>query len=443
MSNIKKAISNPLLIRGGRVIDPANNIDKIADVLIFDGKITEIGEIANSESYYEINAENKIVTPGLIDMHVHFREPGQEAKEDFKSGSMAAAAGGFTTVATMPNTSPVVDTSALVRSMKKRAEEVGIINVEIIGALTKGQKGLELAEVGDMIEAGAVAFSDDGHFDDNARVFLNALDYLHTFNKIIICHEEETTLCEGGVMNESPRSALLGLKGRPTVAEDIAVARDVLLAEYSGGRVHIAHISSARAVDIVRQAKKRGVKVTAEITPQHLTMTDELVDPTDTSTKINPPLRSKKDIEACLEGLLDGTIDMIVTDHSPHAPEEKDREYIYAPSGFPGLETSLGILLTDLYHTDKIDLVTLIAKMTSEPAKIFDLNGGSLGIGQNANITIIDPELEWTVDDKKFYTRGSHSPFVGRHLKGRAIGTIVNGKLIETNQTMVSISHHD
>ena len=452
MSNIKREInietlnskiSNTLLIHGGHVIDPANNIDKVADVLIVDGKIAEVGEVHGFSTHDEIDATGKIVTPGLIDMHVHLREPGQEAKEDFESGSMAAAAGGFTTVATMPNTSPVVDTSALVRSMKKRAEEVGIINIEIIGALTKGQKGLELAEVGDMIEAGAAAFSDDGHFDSNARVFMNALDYLQPFSKIIICHEEETTLCEGGVMNESPRSALLGLKGRPTVAEDIAVARDVLLAEYTGGRVHIAHISSAVAVDIVRQAKKRGVKVTAEVTPQHLTMTDDLVDPTNSATKINPPLRGKKDIAACLEGLLDGTIDIIVTDHSPHAPEEKDREYIYAPSGFPGLETSLGILLTDLYHTGKIDLVTLIAKMTSEPAKIFDLKGGSLSVGHNANITIIDPELEWTVDDKEFYTRGSHSPFVGRKLKGRAIGTIVNGNLIKTNQTKVSLVHCD
>ena len=421
---------NSLLIRGGRVIDPANNVDEIADVLIVDGKIAAVGKVEGAEVQKEIDATEKVVTPGLIDMHVHLREPGQEAKEDFVSSSMAAAAGGFTRVATMPNTSPVVDTAALVRSMKKRAEEVGIVNIEIIGALTKEQKGLELAEVGDMIEAGAVAFSDDGHFDSNARVFMNALDYLHTFNKTIICHEEETKLCEGGVMNEGQRSALLGLKGRPTVAEDIAVARDVLLAEYTGGRVHIAHISSARAVDIVRQAKKRGVKVTAEVTPQHLTMTDDLVNPADASTKINPPLRGKKDIEACLEGLLDGTIDIIVTDHSPHAPEEKDREYIYAPSGFPGLETSLGVLLTDLYHTGKVDLKTVIAKMTSEPAKIFDLKGGSLAVGSNADITIIDLDLEWIVDDKKFYTRGSHSPFVGRKLRGRAVNTIVSGKTV-------------
>lgn len=418
-----------LLIKGGKVIDPANKINDVADVLIVDGKISAVDTNIKTSAEKIFYATNKIVTPGLIDMHVHFREPGQEAKEDFVSGSKAAAAGGYTTVATMPNTSPVVDNAALVRSMIRRAEEVGIINVKIIGALTKNQQGLELAELRDMIAAGAVAFSDDGHFDSNARIFMNALDYLYDTDKIIICHEEETTLVKDGVMNEGKRSAMLGLKGRPTVSEDIAVARDVLLAEYTGGRVHIAHISSARSVEIVRDAKRRGVKVTAEVTPQHLTMTDDLVDPTDSSTKINPPLRTKKDCDALLAGLLDGTIDMIVTDHSPHAPEEKDREYIYAPSGFPGLETALGILLTDLYHENKINLETLISKMTYEPAKIFKLDAGTLSVGATADVAIIDPNLDWTVDDKKFYTRGSHSPFVGRKLKGRAVCTIIGGKI--------------
>ena len=417
-----------LLIKGGRIINPADKFNDIADVLIVDGKISAID--TNIETADKIiDATNKIVTPGLIDMHVHFREPGQEAKEDFVSGSKAAAAGGYNTVATMPNTSPIVDNAALVRSMIRRAEEVGIIHVKIIGALTKNQQGIELAELRDMIAAGAVAFSDDGHFDGNARIFMNALDYLHGTDKVIICHEEETTLVKDGVMNEGLRSAMLGLKGRPTVAEDIAVARDVLLAEYTGGRVHIAHISSARSVEIVRDAKRRGVKVTAEVTPQHLIMTDDLVDPTDSSTKINPPLRTKKDCDALLAGLLDGTIDMIVTDHSPHAPEEKDREYIYAPSGFPGLETALGILLTDLYHENKISLETLISKMTYEPAQIFKLNAGTLSVGAPADVTIIDPNLEWKVDAKKFHTRGSHSPFVGRKLKGRAVCTIVDGKI--------------
>lgn len=418
-----------LLIKGGRVINPANNFDKISDILIEDEKISAIDDNINFSADEIFDATGKIVTPGFIDMHVHFREPGQESKEDFESGSKAALAGGFTTVATMPNTSPVIDNSALVRSMVKRAEDVGLINIKIIGALTKNQQGQELAELFDMIDAGAVAFSDDGHFDNNAKIFMNALDYLHSTDKIIICHEEESSLVKDGVMNEGKKSAMLGLKGRPTVAEDIAVARDALLSEYTGGKVHIAHISSARSVEIVRNAKKCGVKISAEVTPQHLTMTEDFVDPTDSSTKINPPLRTQKDCDECLKGLLDGTIDCIVTDHSPHAPEEKDREYIFAPSGFPGLETSLGILLTDLYHKNKIDLKTLISKMTYEPAKLFNLDAGNLSVGKFADIAIIDTEKDWTVDAEKFFTRGSHSPFVGRKLKGRAVATVFHGKL--------------
>ncbi len=419
-----------ILIKGGRVIDPANKIDKIADVLMEDGKIAAVGENLPSEGAEVFEAEGKIVSPGLIDMHVHLREPGQEAKEDFGSGSRAAAAGGYTRVATMPNTRPVIDNSALVKAMQKRAQEDAVVHVEIIGAVTKGQQGEEMAEMGDMVQAGAIAFSDDGHFTRSAKVLLNCYDYLRTFDKVIINHEEETSLVEEGVMNESHRSAMLGMKGRPTVAEDIAVARDVMLAEYADARVHVAHISSGRAVDIVRQAKARGVKVTAEVTPQHLTMTDDLVELFDSSTKINPPLREQKDVDAVLAGLLDGTIDCIVTDHSPHAQEEKDREYMYAPSGFPGLETAVGVLMTDLVHTGKLDIAMMIEKMTAAPARIFGINAGSLAEGMPADITVIDPELEWTVDDKKFYTKGSHSPFVGRRLKGKAVMTFVDGRLV-------------
>lgn len=419
-----------LLIKGGRVINPAEKFDKIADVLVADGKIQKIGENLEAGDAKVYDAAGKVVTPGLIDLHVHFREPGQEAKEDFESGAKAAAAGGFTTVCTMPNTKPVVDDAALVRSLEKRAEDVAKVHIKIIGAVTKGQEGKELAELGDMIEAGAVAFSDDGHYDQKAKVLLNALDYLHTFDKIIVNHDEETSLVEDGVMNEGHRSAMLGLKGRPTVAEDIAVARDIMLAEYAGSRVHVAHISSARAVDIVRQAKKRGVRVTCEVTPQHMTMTDECVNLFDSSTKINPPLRSQKDCEALIEGVKDGTIDAIVTDHSPHAQEDKDREYIYAPSGFPGLETSLGIMLTDLYHTEKLDLPTIVSKMTWEPAKVFGMDAGTLTVGKPADITVIDPACSWIVDEKKFYTKGSHSPFAGRELKGKAVLTVVDGEIV-------------
>ena len=418
------------IIKNGRVLDPANRLDKVCDILIEDGKIAKVGADLSAAGAEIIDAAGKVVTPGLIDMHVHLREPGQEAKEDFVSGSRAAAAGGYTTIATMPNTKPVVDNAALVRSLQKRAAEESLVHIAIIGALTKGQRGEELAELGDMTEAGAVAFSDDGHYVQRAKVLLNGLDYLRAFDKVIINHDEDTTLIEEGCMNEGHRSAMWGVKGRPTVAEDIAVDRDILLAEYADARVHVAHISSARAVDMVRQAKKRGVKVTAEVTPHHLTLTDDCVDLTDSATKVNPPLRRQADVDAMVEGLKDGTIDAIVTDHSPHAEEEKDREYCLAPSGFPGLETALGVLLTELYHTGKLDLNTLISKMTAEPAKLFALSGGTLSVGSPADIAILDLDREWTVEAENFYTRGTHSPFVGRRLKGRAVMTMVDGQVV-------------
>lgn len=420
-----------LLIKGGRVINPGKNFDGVSDILIENGKIAAIGENLTDGEAQVIDAAGKVVAPGFIDMHTHLREPGQEAKEDFASGSRAAAAGGFTTVATMPNTTPVVDNAVLVNGLKQRAQDEGVVHIEIIGALTKGQEGRELAEVGDMAQAGAVAFSDDGHFDNNCKLMLNAMDYLRTFHKAIMSHAEETSLVTDGVMNEGHRSAMLGMKGRPTVAEDIAVMREILLAEYADAWVHISHISSKNAVDMVRQAKKRGVKVTAEATPHHLTMTDELVNPIDSSTKVNPPLRSQADVDAVLAGINDGTIDIIATDHSPHAQEEKDREYKFASSGFPGLETALGVLLTDLYHKDLITLDTLVSRMSYMPGKLFfDGKRGILEEGAAADITIFDPNREWTVDKNKFYTKGSHSPFAGRTLKGKAVMTIVDGKIV-------------
>lgn len=423
-----------LLIKGGRVINPGKDFDAVSDVLVDDGKIVAIGENLVADDVQIIDAKGKVVAPGFIDMHTHLREPGQEAKEDFASGSKAAAAGGFTTIASMPNTTPVVDNAILVNGLKQRAKDVGVVHIEIIGALTKNQEGKELSELGDMVQAGAVAFSDDGHFDSNSKLMLNAMDYLRTFNKAIMSHAEEPSLVAEGVMNECHRSAMLGMKGRPTVAEDIAVMREVLLAEYSGAWIHISHISSKNAIDIVRQAKKRGVHVTTEVTPHHLTLIDEMVDPTDSSTKVNPPLRGKKDIEAALEGLKDGTIDIIATDHSPHAQEEKDREYKFAPSGFPGFETALGVLLTDLYHKDLISLNELVSKMSYMPGKLFfDGKRGILEAGAQADITIFDPDMQWTVDKDKFYTKGSHSPFVGRKLKGKAIMTIVDGKIVMNN----------
>ena len=418
------------IFKGGRVVDPKNGVDEKADILVENGVVREVASHIMDENAEIIDVSGKVIVPGLIDMHTHLREPGQEAKEDFLSGSQAAAAGGFTTVATMPNTSPVVDTVALVRSLQAHAEEVGIVHIEIIGALTKGQKGEELAEIGDMSLAGAVAFSDDGHYVKSAKIMMNGMDYLRNFDKIIIDHDEELSLIEEGVMNEGHRSAMLGMKGRPTVAEDIAVARDILLAEYVDAPVHVAHISSARAADLVREGKRRGVKVTAEVTPHHLILTDDCVQLTDSSTKVNPPLRGQKDADAMLDALKDGTIDIIVSDHSPHAAEEKDREYMYAPSGFPGLETTLGLLLTELYHKGKMDLPALIAKMTSAPAALFHLHAGSLEAGMPADITVIDLDKEWVVDAEQFYTRGTHSPYVGYRLKGKAVMTVVDGRIV-------------
>lgn len=419
-----------LLIKGGRVINPGKQFDQVADILVEGGKIAAIGENLAADGAEVLDATGKVVTPGLIDMHVHLREPGQEAKEDFATGSRAAAAGGFATVACMANTKPVVDNAALINALAERARQDAVVHIRQIGAVSKGLEGKELAEVGDMLAAGAVAFSDDGHYVENAKLLLNALDYLRAFGGVIISHAEELTLVDEGVMHEGHRSAMLGMKGRPSVAEDIAVMRDILLAEYADARIHIAHISSKGAVELVRQAKARGVKVTAEATPHHLTMTDALVRDYDASTKVNPPLRSDEHVEAVLAGLKDGTIDAIVTDHSPHAFEEKDVEYRFAPSGFPGLETAVGVLLTELYHTGKAELPLLIEKLTSGPAKAFHLSAGVLEPGVAADITVIDTELEWTVDTKAFYTRGSHSPFVGRRLKGKAVATIVDGKLV-------------
>lgn len=419
-----------LMLKGGRVVNPGKEFDQVADVLIEDGKISAIGKNLQAADVDVIDASGLVVTPGLIDMHIHLREPGQEAKEDFYSGSRAAAAGGFTTVACMPNTKPVVDSAVLINGLKERARQDAVVRIEVIGALTKGQAGKELAEIGDMYLSGAVAFSDDGHYVDSAKLLLSGLDYLRAFGAVIISHAEEYSLVEEGAMHEGLRSAMLGVKGRPSVAEDIAVMRDILLAEYADARIHIAHISSKGAVELVRRAKARGVKVTAEVTPHHLILTDEAVELFDASTKVNPPLRSREHVEAMLEGLKDGTIDMVVTDHSPHAFEEKDVEYQFAPSGFPGLETSLGLMLTEFYHTGKLTLNEIIAKMTYCPARVFGLARGALEVGADADIAVIDPNMEWTVDEKKFYTRGSHCPFVGRTLKGKAVATIVGGRVV-------------
>ena len=426
-----------LLLKSGRVVNPATNFNDMVDILIEDEKIVKIGADLQSDDAEVFDATGLIIAPGLIDMHVHLREPGQEAKEDIGSGTRAAAAGGITTVACMPNTSPVIDNSVLVQGIAQRAQQDGVVKVKVVGALSKGQEGKELAEIGDMLEAGAVAITDDGHYVDSAKLLMNGLDYIARYDLPIISHAEDNTLTEDGVMHEGAVSAMLGMKGRPAVAEDIAVSRDILLAEYTNARIHIAHISSKGAVELVRQAKKRGVKVTAEVTPHHLTLTDEEIKNFNVAAKVCPPLRSKDHVQAMIEGLKDGTIDAIVTDHSPHAFEEKDREFKFAPNGFTGMVTSLGVILTNLYHTGIMTIDEIIEKMSVAPAKILKLDAGNIEIGKIADLTVIDTEKTWKVDSNKFYSRGKFTPYDGVELKGKAVATIVNGKIVMENGIIV------
>lgn len=427
-----------LLIKKGRLIDPVQGIDGVRDILIENGYVKAVEKnIVELEGAEIFDASDLLVTPGFIDMHVHLREPGLEAKEDIVSGTCAAANGGFTTVACMPNTRPVIDNSVLVSGVLQRVKEAGIVNVKVIGAVTKGQEGKELAEIGDMLQAGAVAFSDDGRYIEKAKMLKTALEYTGMFNCPIISHAEDESLVEDGIMHEGAVSASLGMKGRPAVAEDIAVMRDILLAEYTKSPLHIAHVSTKGAVECIRQAKQRGVQVTAEVTPHHLTLTDELVKSFDTATKVNPPLRSQDHVEALLEGLKDGTIDAIATDHAPHAFEEKDREYRFAPSGFSGLETAVGVILTYLYHTGKFTLTEIVTGMSVKPAKILGIEGGSLSVGSTADITIIDPNLEWTVDSRLFYTKSKHTPFANMQLKGKAVATVVKGNVVMKNNEVL------
>ncbi len=417
------------LIKNGRVVDPSQNLDAVMDILVEDGKVKALGNIAEAADEV-FDATGLVVTPGLIDLHVHLREPGLEAKEDVISGTKAAAAGGVTTVACMPNTKPVVDNAAIVSAIKQRAAEESYANVEVIGAISKGEDGKELAEMGDMAFRGAMAFSDDGHYVKSSRLFTLAAKYITAFDKSLICHAIDPELNADGFMHEGAVSARIGVPGIPAIAEDIAVARDCIIAEYTGAHVHIAHVASKGAIDIIRQYKAKGVNVTSEVTVHHLTLTDEACSTYNSATRVSPPLRSMDHVLAMREAVLDGTVDAIVTDHAPHAPEEKDVEFRYAPCGFCGLETSLGVMLTDLYHTNIFDLKTIISKMSCEPAKLFKLNGGTLKEGAVADITIMDLDKEWTVDSSKFYTRGKFTPYEGKECKGKAVATMLAGKFV-------------
>ena len=420
------AESGEILIRGGRVIDPASGRDEVADVLIRGGKIVGVGRLKGAAAEV-IEAGGKIVCPGLIDMHVHLREPGNGSAETVATGSAAAIAGGFTAVAAMPNTSPAMDNAAVVEYVRLQGTRAGQARVFCVGAITAGRGGRELAGMGGMVGGGAVAFSDDGSWVADGDVMRRALEYAKTFDKAIITHAEDPTIAAKGVMNEGYLSTLLGLEGIPGAAEESAVFRDIVLAELTGGRLHVAHVSTAGSVELIRQAKARGAKVTAEATIQHLTLTEERLRGYDTVYKVNPPLRRQADVEALRAGLRDGTIDCIVSDHAPHAREEKELEFAEAPFGMIGLESTLGVLVSEVIGKGELDWSRAIAAMTTGPAGVLGLGLGTLAAGAEADVTIIDPEAEWKIDATKFKSRGRNCPWDGMKVKGRAVEVLVAG----------------
>ncbi len=427
-----------LLLKGGRIIDPSQNLDGPADLLIERGKIAVIGSPlqaapdskrgARGSEPKILDLQGKIVVPGLIDMHTHLREPGFEYKETIETGSLAAAAGGFTAIACMPNTDPVNDNRSVTEFILRKSRSCGLVRIYPVAAISKGSEGKILAEMGDLKDAGAVAFSDDGRPVMNSRLMRKALEYASSLDMPVISHCEDGMLSQGGLMNEGFVSTELGLRGIPSVAEDIMVMRDIALAEYTGTRVHIAHVSTAGSVRLIREAKKRGVNVTAETAPHYFMLTDDVLRRYDTNTKVNPPLRGQADVEAVKEGLRDGTLDAIACDHAPHASPEKDVEFEYAANGIVGLETSLGLSLK-LVEEGWLSLSDLIRKMSIGPADILKRAGGTLKVGADADVTVIDPDMEWTVDVKAFRSKSRNSPFHGWRLRGKALFTIVGGEI--------------
>lgn len=419
-----------IAIRGGRIIDPGNGIDKLADLQITDGIISHVGA-ADVKCDEVIDAKGLIVTPGLCDMHVHLREPGREDEETVESGSKAAAAGGFTAVACMPNTQPVLDNQGMMDLI--RSLETPFCRVHPVGAISKGLEGLELAEIGDMVKAGAVAVSDDGKPLSDSNLMRRALDYCRMFGIPVISHCEDRFLSADGFMNEGPLATRLGLRGIPNAAEASMAYRDCQLAALTGGRVHIAHVSCAETVEVVRQAKRQGIQATAETCPHYFCLTEEAVVGYNEMARVNPPLRSKRDVEAILEGLADGTIDCIATDHAPHSLEEKEVEFDQAPTGMIGLETALGLCLTHLVEKKVLTMPQLVEKMSSNPRKILGLSGGSIEIGKPADLTLFDPAAEWTVEPERFFSQSRNTPFGGCRLKGKASMTVLSGHVIKVD----------
>lgn len=419
-----------LVIKNGIIVNPARKQHEKGDIVLENGKILSIGGTADTEGAEVYDANGLFVAPGLIDMHVHLREPGQEAKEDIHTGTQAAGAGGITRVATMANTKPVIDNAAVFRDVLRRVDECGVVKVSVIGALSKNLEGKQLSEMGDMAAEGAAAFSDDGHYVESANFMRRAMEYADMLHKMVIDHAEDATMCSGGFMNEGKVSYAMGVTGRPAAGEDIAVARDLLLSEMTGCHIHIAHVSSAKAVELIREAKAKHVNCTTEVTSQHLYFTDEWLKNYESSFKMAPPIRTEDDRKALIEGLKDGTIDAIITDHAPHCNEEKDVPFNCAPNGIAGLETSLASALTVLCHNKGFTIDRLIELMSVNPARLLGVEGGVLEEGAAADIVVIDPDKEWTVHGNELYTKSLFTPYEGLTLKGRAVLTVVDGEIV-------------
>jgi dihydroorotase len=456
---------NSLLLTGGRVIDPAIQFDAVADVLILNGKISAVGKNLCTKASKEIerfDATGKIICPGLIDLHVHFREPGQTAKENIASGTAAAARGGFTSVVCMPNTSPAIDNAGTVALIHERAAQEGVVNVFVTGAITKNIAGEELAPIGSLTRAGIVAITDDGHCIQNNELMRRACEYAKMFDLPVMDHCQDYSLVTDGVMHEGSWSIALGLRGWPSAGEEMIVARNILLAELTGTRIHCQHLSAAGSVALLREAKKRGVPVSGEACPHHFTLTDAAVAGSekfwkndgkiladaqtdelpawpcyDTNFKMNPPLRSVHDREAILEGLADGTIEILCSDHAPHCDYEKEVEFDYAPFGITGLETELALSLMQLVHTQRVSLPDMLAKFTVNPARLLNLNKGTLGVGADADVTVFDPDAEWIFRAEESASKSRNSPFSGWKLKGKTAATIVGGEIIWSEQMEV------
>ena len=421
-----------LLLKGGRVVDPARKVDAVLDVLLAEGVVEAVGKKVNARGAQVLDVKGLVVCPGFIDLHTHLREPGREDKETIASGTRAAAAGGFTAVCAMPNTEPVNDHAGVTRLIVGKAKAEGAVRVYPIGAITRGSRGEELAEYGDLREAGCVAVSDDGRPVASARVMRRALEYAKAFGLTVIDHCEEPSLADQAAMNEGPVSTLLGMRGAPAAGEAIMVERDVLLAELTGGKVHIAHASAAASVDAVRRGKARGVRVSAEATPHHLLLTDQLVKDSeyDTATKMNPPLRSEADRQGLLQGLRDGTIDCIATDHAPHTVDDKTVEYDHAAFGIVGLETAVALCLDRLVGEGLLDLPRLVALLSTNPARVLGLPGGTLAPGSPADVTVLDLARKRPVEPARFESKGRNTPFAGWQLKGWPVMTIVDGRVV-------------